>query len=227
MIVNADDLGLSDGVNAGILEAHANGIVTSASLMVERTAAGAAVEGAREHPRLGLGLHLDLDEVGDDPEDVRHACQVQLEAFRALTGGNPTHVDSHHHAHLRGPASRVAGELADGLGVPLRGREIRYEGRYFGRDAGRSAPEMVAPERLLELVASLPPGWTEIGCHPGRAVGAESSYAHERELELEALCDPAVAAALAGAKLRTFADFARETGLPPRRSLDSGVDGER
>ena len=39
LIVNADDLGLSAGVNRGIVEAHARGIVTSASLMVRQPAA--------------------------------------------------------------------------------------------------------------------------------------------------------------------------------------------
>src|SRR5947209_5936730 len=62
LIVNADDFGLSPGVNAGILEAHARGIVTSTSLMVRWPAAAAAAAQAREHPRLGLGLHVDLGE---------------------------------------------------------------------------------------------------------------------------------------------------------------------
>ena len=60
LIVNADDLGLSSGVNQGILQAHEQGIVTSASLMVRHQAAPEAVAAAREHPRLGLGLHVDL-----------------------------------------------------------------------------------------------------------------------------------------------------------------------
>jgi predicted glycoside hydrolase/deacetylase ChbG (UPF0249 family) len=39
LIVNADDLGLSEGVNRGIFRSHENGIVTSASLMVRQFAA--------------------------------------------------------------------------------------------------------------------------------------------------------------------------------------------
>src|SRR6266568_9642133 len=52
LIVNADDFGFSEGVNRGILEAHDKGIVTSASLMVERPAAVEAADRARERPRL-------------------------------------------------------------------------------------------------------------------------------------------------------------------------------
>ena len=62
LIVNADDLGLSPGVNAGIIEAHLRGIVTSASLMVRQPAAREAARLARAHPGLSVGLHLDLCE---------------------------------------------------------------------------------------------------------------------------------------------------------------------
>ncbi len=52
LIVNADDFGLSAGVNEGIVEAHVSGIVTSTSLMVDRPAAAGAAGLAREHPAL-------------------------------------------------------------------------------------------------------------------------------------------------------------------------------
>src|SRR5262245_21490417 len=62
LIVNADDFGLSPGVNRGITEAHENGIVTSASLMVRWPAAAEAAAYARVHQELSVGLHLDLGE---------------------------------------------------------------------------------------------------------------------------------------------------------------------
>ena len=52
LIVNADDFGLSEGVNRGIIEAHERGIVTSASLMVLKPAAASAAAYGREHLRL-------------------------------------------------------------------------------------------------------------------------------------------------------------------------------
>jgi len=58
--VNADDFGLSAGVNRGILEAHAAGVVTSASLMVNTPGFAAAAAAARQGPGLGVGLHLNL-----------------------------------------------------------------------------------------------------------------------------------------------------------------------
>jgi len=58
LIVTADDFGLTPGVNRGILEAHARGIVTSASLMAVGAAFEDAVMRARSFPRLGIGVHL-------------------------------------------------------------------------------------------------------------------------------------------------------------------------
>jgi hopanoid biosynthesis associated protein HpnK len=60
LIVSADDFGLSPGVNAGIIAAHREGILTNASLMVCGAAAVEAVELARAAPTLAVGLHLVL-----------------------------------------------------------------------------------------------------------------------------------------------------------------------
>jgi hopanoid biosynthesis associated protein HpnK len=62
LIVNADDLGWTEGVNQGIAEAHRNGIVTSASLLANGAAFGSAVELARSTPGLGVGVHLNLSD---------------------------------------------------------------------------------------------------------------------------------------------------------------------
>lgn len=60
LIVNADDFGLSPGANYGIVEAHSQGIVTSASLMANMPGAEQAAALARRHPTLDLGVHLCL-----------------------------------------------------------------------------------------------------------------------------------------------------------------------
>ena len=61
LIVNADDLGLSEGVNRGILEAAQRGIVSSSTVMVNMPAAEAGIRLIQEGaPHVGLGLHLNL-----------------------------------------------------------------------------------------------------------------------------------------------------------------------
>lgn len=60
IIVTADDLGRAPEVNAAIEQAHREGVLTAASLMVGEPAAAAAVALARRNPRLAVGLHLTL-----------------------------------------------------------------------------------------------------------------------------------------------------------------------
>jgi hopanoid biosynthesis associated protein HpnK len=60
LIVNADDFGRSESINQAVIRAHREGILTSASLMVNEPAAEQAARLARENPSLGVGLHLTL-----------------------------------------------------------------------------------------------------------------------------------------------------------------------
>lgn len=225
LIVNADDLGLSKGVNAGIVEAHVRGIVTSASLMVRAPAAAEALASLDGHPQLAVGLHLDIAEwqyeggewrtnyqrcLPEDAAAVEVECRGQLSAFRELVGRDPTHLDSHQHTHMSEPVASTAARLAAELGVPLRARGIHYEGGFYGQTGkGEPYPAGIEPEHLVELIGALPSGWTELGCHPGIGGDARSSYAFEREREVRALCDPRVRAAIEreGIELRSFAQL--------------------
>jgi hopanoid biosynthesis associated protein HpnK len=60
LIVTADDFGLSVEVNEAVEQAHRDGVLTCASLVVAGEAAKDAVRRARRMPRLGVGLHLAL-----------------------------------------------------------------------------------------------------------------------------------------------------------------------
>lgn len=60
LIVNADDFGLTAGVNRAIAELHAAGVLTSATLMAHAAATDAAVEIALRTPGLGVGCHVVL-----------------------------------------------------------------------------------------------------------------------------------------------------------------------
>jgi chitin disaccharide deacetylase len=60
LIVNADDFGASPGINEAVIRAARDGILTTASLMVNEPAFTEAVALAWQNPRLGVGLHLTL-----------------------------------------------------------------------------------------------------------------------------------------------------------------------
>jgi predicted glycoside hydrolase/deacetylase ChbG (UPF0249 family) len=189
LIVNADDFGLSAGINRGIVEAHRAGILTSASLMVSRPASKEASAFARDCPRLSVGLHLELTDPARAPEEI----EDQLERFRDLVGAAPTHLDSHHDAHLNPDVLPhvLAQAACTGGGTPVRGRSgIRRISKFYGRWDGESHPEQIGVESLLRLVdAGVGECVNELICHPGYAAGLSSSYAAEREIELGTLCD--------------------------------------
>lgn len=229
LIVNADDLGLSPGVNRGIAQAHEHGIVTSASLMVRAGHAAEAAAYARAHPELSVGLHVDLGEwrytgahwvaayevvPTDDATAVGAEVAAQIERFSALTGRMPTHLDAHQHAHREEPARTIVLEHAARLGVPVRGLTpgLRYEGGFYGQSGrGEPWPEGISPEALRALLRALPPGATELGCHPALGDDSGSSYSAERDVETATLCDPRVRAAIEaeGIALRSFHDWER------------------
>ena len=62
LIVNADDLGWTEGINRGIAEAHRKGLVTSTSLLANGRAFDAALHVLAANPELGVGVHLNLSD---------------------------------------------------------------------------------------------------------------------------------------------------------------------
>jgi predicted glycoside hydrolase/deacetylase ChbG (UPF0249 family) len=228
LIVNADDFGRSPAINRGVAEGHERGIVTSASLMVRWPAALEAAAYARAHPGLGVGLHFDLAEwrfagewepvyqvlADEDPVTVGAEFDRQLDEFRKLMGRPPSHLDSHQHVHRDEPARSVLLAAGLALGVPVRELSpgITYRGDFYGQSGrGDPYPEGITVDALLALIESVPPGVTELGCHPAAEPELESSYSVERPRELAALCDPRVAALVAAERIElcSFAPLAQ------------------
>ena len=227
LIVNADDFGQSAGVNLGIIRAHERGIVTSASLMVRWPAAEEAALYGRTHPGLSVGLHLDLGEWvcrdgewaalyqvvdTDNADAVAAEASRQLAEFERLVGRAPTHIDSHQHVHRNEPVRAWAIEAARSLNVPLRSccPQIRYFGNFYGQgDGGTPYPEGISVENLLGVLADLPPGVTELGCHPGEGNDLDTMYGSERIQEVKTLCDTRVVQAIRelGIRLVGYSDY--------------------
>jgi chitin disaccharide deacetylase len=149
LIVNADDYGRTPGVNAGTLEAHASGIVTSATVMILESAAREGIRRAlAEAPGLSLGIHCVLTGGGApaspadalptlapggrfarnaealptriDPAEVRRELSAQISLFESIAGRLPSHLDSHHHCALHSSVQPVFADLAAELGLPVR-----------------------------------------------------------------------------------------------------------
>src|SRR5437764_1972534 len=60
LIINADDFGMTAGVNRAIVEAHRAGTVTSATLMANEAATDEAIAIASQNPSLRIGCHVVL-----------------------------------------------------------------------------------------------------------------------------------------------------------------------
>jgi chitin disaccharide deacetylase len=146
LIVNADDFGLSPGLNAGVVAAHRDGLVTSATLMANAPDAAEAV--ALAPPTLALGLHLNLSAgepcagaarvpslVGADGRFLRldrlllHLTlgrvrradlerEIAAQIDRALRlGASIDHIDGHHHIHVHPAVMPSVLRLAAECGV--------------------------------------------------------------------------------------------------------------
>jgi chitin disaccharide deacetylase len=235
LIVNADDFGMTASVNSGIIQGHRAGIITSTSMMVRGRAAVEAATLARASPRLGVGLHVDLCEWVyrddqwqlqysvvpiEDASMVTEEVTRQLDAFRTLMGCNPTHLDSHQHVHRDRTVRIVLQKAARELGIPLRHfhPRIAYCGKFYGQtDEGYRHHEAIGVDALLNILRGLPPGVTELACHPAAIADMDSIYRDERVIEFQSLCDPRVRLALAevGAEMRSFRDFADRSDTAP------------
>jgi predicted glycoside hydrolase/deacetylase ChbG (UPF0249 family) len=227
LIVNADDFGQSAGINRGIVAAHQQGIVTSASLMVRWPHAREAAEYARARGDVSIGLHVDLGEWFFDRGEWKAMYKVvdlkcesavadelakQIESFRALLGQDPTHIDSHQHVHLQEPVKSILLAAAIKLGVPLRNceSEISYCGGFYGQTAeGDSLPNVITVTNLKSILAELSDGISELGCHPGFADDIKTMYRGQRADEVAVLCDQRIKAAIAelGIELISFAEL--------------------
>lgn len=197
LIVNADDFGYSRGINYGIIDAHKNGIVNSATMMMNMPGVTHAVELAKANPKLQVGIHLVLTcgkplltdvpslvnengsfkrlsefkeqrEISLD-ELAKEWC-AQIDKFLE-TGLTPTHFDSHHHVHTIPAFLPVVQMLA---------KKYDLSARRFSMDAVEGVAafsdvflhdfygEGVTYDYFEKLVTRVRIGQTvEVMCHPG------------------------------------------------------------
>ncbi len=146
LIINADDFGISRGVNVGIIDAAQLRVVTSASIIVNLPGFADAIDRAVSCPTLSLGLHLNLTlgrpltaaptltraDTGEfyplavlitraslgrlDASDIARECQAQIDRM-IDSGFAPTHLDSHRHVHAHPAISTAVAKAAASRGI--------------------------------------------------------------------------------------------------------------
>lgn len=137
LIVNADDFGFTPDVNAGIIEAHVHGILTSTTLMANGDAFDDAIKLASKTPTLDIGCHLALVQgrlvsTGEPlPQTIRELLTAlarrRIDVYKELraqidkiiaAGIRPTHLDSHKHTHIVPAVFRAVVRLAHEFEIP-------------------------------------------------------------------------------------------------------------
>jgi len=160
LIINADDFGLSDSVNKGIVECFQNGLISSTTLMVNTPYTEKAVALAKKHKIKNIGIHLNLtywrsvlpkeevpslvDERGvfhyvcmlgyhTQYVDAKKELRAQIEKFLSF-GLKPTHLDHHHYFNEIPNILKAYLELAKEYNLPVRSMDeyARGEAKKMG-----------------------------------------------------------------------------------------------
>lgn len=205
LVINADDFGYRNEVNRGIIYAHQNGLVTSASLFVEREGTVDALKLAKENTALGLGIHLDLDKFFEvdhhfgiilgwatrrpQIDELKQEIKRQIEKFLSF-GLIPDHIDSHHHAHLHPGVFPAVSDLMHEFNIPI----VRFFAKFFSNPEDCEIVRKIITDKNIKIVDHFIEGWywgnvdepyqiAELMTHPG--------YGELwREAELAHCCQP-------------------------------------
>ena len=131
LVVNADDFGFTRDVNAGIVEAHRDGILTATTLMATGDAFEDAVRLAKETPSLDIGCHLVLVGAPGFPQTIPKLVQAlalgRIQIYDELVkqvrrivdaGLSPTHLDTHKHTHLLPPVLEAVARISEEFRIP-------------------------------------------------------------------------------------------------------------
>ncbi len=248
LIINSDDFGYGRAINHAVIDTYREGILTSTTLMTNTPGFDQAVELAKKNPKLGVGVHLTLthlkplrddvpslvDETGHfyrpdayraglaiaDSAELYKEWETQIEKVFAA-GIQPTHLDSHHNAHLFNEHhEEVLLALAQKYGLPLRGNletDQAYQTTTYFEPSFDTVSVLEPFEQeqylksLLERIKAHES--TEIMCHVGyvdKELLKHSSFSEPRVHQVEMLIDSPFAQHIRedeAIELATFADI--------------------
>ncbi len=216
IILNVDDFGLTKGVNNAVLELSKQGLVKSTTALVNSPYFADDIKKTSNYD-LDVGIHLTIDLFNAelfhpslcDENNIFHKAKThslnrsldsdviyrewksQIEKFIKIAGFKPTHIDSHHHAHIINTDANIAVKrLGEEYGLVIRqNSNDKYtaycSGDFYGEDVN---PDLLIEtiEKLLEVEAE----YLEVMMHPAfvdQELESISSYNTARMAEYEAV----------------------------------------
>ena len=225
LIINADDYGMCESVDDGIIHGSKEGLITSTTVFMNQPHIAKELERLKD-TSLGVGVHLNvtfgtpltsgksflkdgrfrkrneyLDRIMINEEELYEEWKAQIERFIALTGHKPDHIDSHHNIHLL--YSEVYKTIAKEYDLPTRNDQVRKIHLFHMKDK-------LCDQALLQEVIHKNNGVLEMMTHPGYhsiTLSKLSSYACGRERELRFWCDQKTKDILQNVRLGNFGDL--------------------
>jgi len=217
LIINADDFGITEGVTKGIIDSHADGVVTSTTLLMNVPFTEFALEQAKNYPELGVGIHLALTigkplisgiksftdsegnflklsdysrhDVAADLDELYEEWKAQMDHFIRLAKKLPTHIDSHHHVHCLPQHHDVVVQLAREYDLPVRESEKILDTYEHAIFMGEFYGDDLNVARITDELAR-DTKIMEIMCHPAyidQKTYEITSYSLPRMKEMEIL----------------------------------------
>lgn len=164
IIINADDYGLSNEFNRGIVDLIAEGLVKSVTVMINKK--HIFPKELVQFPNLSIGLHLEIDDLGS-----KNSFETQIKKFKSVFKMLPSHLDGHQHCHLKRENRQSVIRLALKYNLPVRSRyskgrkdlqlnNIKTPDRFIAWQPDKK-------EDFFNRISLIEEKATEIVCHPG------------------------------------------------------------
>ena len=218
LIIHADDFGLTPGISRGILQTIRQGVVSSASVIIETPYLSTTKKLIKDNPDVDWGLHVVIEHL-TQPLDryITNETERQIALFQQCFNTRPSHIDFHKGFQFD---TKIYFSLR--MLMLRHGLAFRYDNRhkvvtdFYGFHNRTNTVECIRPQSLIRILSRVSSGFTELVCHPGYTNSRLSDpYRAQRSIELATLTHPDIRRAIKtyGIRLSTFTQYARLSAI--------------
>lgn len=191
IIINADDFGLSKNFNEGVIYCAERKLITSTTVMIDRTYVDK--ETIIKIKGLSIGLHLEFKDI-ENIKNIEEAISKQYNKFLKIFGKKPSHIDGHRGCFVYNPKILIEViKLAKKEGFAIRSDQLAQNKKIKNAgvkttDSGLMWITYRKPTEIMNSLNRLKDGTYELICHPGYYdPKSNSSLNKERENDIRFL----------------------------------------